>query len=254
MPPNEFEHEPARFKYDAAGRLAQTSQTTSRQLPIPAQPVRTTAVTMTDFYDGDGLGVKRASVTQLNANAPGTSAIYYLRSSVLGGRLIAEYNSQGERQTSYAYAGGEVLAVVQGVNTGSPFLRWQHQNPVTGDARETDATGKVRAETHLDPGGANVGPQSPFGSGEAGDPSEGGMSQASVDARVAQLVPGWGGPQCNVNNVSACCGLVEGLMSSGAGEQCPDNDCGPRSVRVIITYLSGRRDISTRWSDPFNEH
>ncbi len=224
-PPNGLTYEPARFKYDTAGRSAVTTQTTSRQLSTPAHPVRTTAVTASDYYDGDGLGVKRAKVTQVDANAPASSALYYLRSSVLGGRLIAEYDAAGARKTSYAYAGGEVLAVQQGVNTGSPFLRWQHMNPVTGDARETDATGKVMTETHLDPGGANVGTQSPFATGEAGEVggSGEGMSQASVDARVAQLVPGWGGPQCKVDFLLTSCSLAYGVESSGAGKRVSGN-------------------------------
>src|SRR2546421_12863453 len=32
---------------------------------------------------------------------------YYLRSTVLGGRIISEYNGQGLLNTSYAYAGDE---------------------------------------------------------------------------------------------------------------------------------------------------
>jgi hypothetical protein len=211
-PPNEFEYEPVRFKYDTAGRRAVTTQTTSRQLSTPTHPVLTTAVTATDFYDGDGLGVKRAKVTQLNANAPATSAIYYLRSSVLGGRLITEYNALGARMSSFAYAGGEVLAVQQGVNTASPSLRWRHQNPVTGDARETDATGRVRAETHLDPTGEP---------GESGGTGEG-MSQASVDARVAQLIPGWGnsgGVGCYVDYLEVPCGMAMSIYERGGAEE-----------------------------------
>ena len=215
--PNGLAYQPARFQYDAAGRRVGTTQTTSRQLSTPAHPIWTTAVETADTYDGDGLGVRRTKTTQLNSNSPSTSTIYYLRSSVLGGRLVAEYSSAGVRQTAYAYAGGEPLAVVQGADTPTPSLRWQHTNPVTGDARETDATGRVKAETHLDPGGADVGTASPFGSGETGDigGSGEGMSQASVDARVASLIPGWGGPQCVYEGLLVGCAVAESVSRSG---------------------------------------
>jgi hypothetical protein len=39
------------------------------------------------------------------------------------------------------------------------------------------------------------------------------MSRALVDARTAQFIFGYGGPQCSVNGLSASCGLVERLMS-----------------------------------------
>jgi YD repeat-containing protein len=242
-PPNGLQYEPMRFKYDAAGRQAQTSQTTSRQLSTPAHPVWTTAVTMTDSYDGDGLGVRRVKVTKLNANPPGTSTIYYLRSSVLGGRLVAEYGAAGARKTSYAYAGGEVLAVVQDADTSTPRLRWQHMNPVTGDARETDATGRVRAETYLDPGGANVGLSNPFASAESGElgSSGEGMSQASIDARVAQLLPGYGGQQCSVDGMATSCALASSLVESGAASQCPNNECSRfQTVNGVTFYQTYR--------------
>src|SRR5215204_4596334 len=217
--PNGLTYQPARFKFDAAGRRAQTTQTTSRQLQTPSNSIQTTAVTVTDTFDGDGLGVMRLKVSQVNSNSPVTSSVYFLRSSVLGGRLIAEYGASGARQASYAYAGGEVLAVQQGAGTATPSLRWQHLNPVTGDARETDSTGKVRGETHLDPGGADVGVSDPFASSASGASGgiADGMSQAAVDARAAQLLPGYGGPKCMVDFAVTSCALANGVAESGAG-------------------------------------
>lgn len=215
--PNGLTYQPARFTYDAAGRRAQKSQTTSKYLSTPAHPLRTTAVNVTDYFDADGVEVKQVKVAQLNSNPPGTSSIYFLRSSVLGGLLIAEYGATGARQTSYAYARGELLAVQQGADTATPMLRWQHASPVTGDAQETDAAGRVLAETYLDPGGANVG-ASPFTAPE-GDVNLGsgeGMSQASVNARVAQVIPGWGGPKCVYDGSLVGCGMVESIRRGGS--------------------------------------
>jgi hypothetical protein len=47
---------------------------------------------------------------------------------MLGGQVVTEYNGQGLRQTSYAVAGGEVLAQQTGADTASPHLAWRHTN------------------------------------------------------------------------------------------------------------------------------
>jgi hypothetical protein len=50
------------FTYDASGRQAQMTQTTSRPSPNPnSQTVFTTALTQADTYDGDGAGVRRVT-------------------------------------------------------------------------------------------------------------------------------------------------------------------------------------------------
>jgi hypothetical protein len=245
--PNGLTYEPARFKYDAAGLRAETTQTTSRHLQTPSHPLQTTAVTVQEAYDGDGLGVRRLKVTQVNSNSPATSIVYYLRSSVLGGRLIAEYGASGTRRTSYAYAGGELLAVQQGAGTASPALRWQHQNPVTGDALETDATGRVMGGTRLDPGGANVGESNPLASNEAGEVGGDGegMSQGAVDARAAQVIPGYGGPQCKVDFTVTSCALAYGVASSGAGTLVGG---GARSGRLVRFTNHGNGQSTYRWA------
>ncbi len=54
------------------------------------------------------------------SGVPSTTVTYYLRSTVLGGKIVAQYNSAGGRQSSYAWAGGEVLAEQTGADTGAP--------------------------------------------------------------------------------------------------------------------------------------
>lgn len=63
-------------------------------------------------------------------------------------------------------------------------------NPVTEDARETDPSGRVKAETRLDPEGVDVGAEDPFSPGEAGDlgGSGAGLSQSQLDAAVGDLI------------------------------------------------------------------
>src|SRR6185369_4329044 len=60
---------------------------------------------MQQYYDGDRLRVKK------NENGPLT---YYLRSTVLGGAVVAEIAGTGTWQRGYVYLGSELLAVQQG--------------------------------------------------------------------------------------------------------------------------------------------
>jgi hypothetical protein len=235
--PNGLTYVPAHYSFDAAGRRAQMTQTTSRPNPNPhINTIITTAVTQADTYDGDGLGVERAVTKQAGGGTPSTAATYYLRSTVLGGRVVAQYNSSGARQSSYAWAGGDVLAEQTGVDIGMPQLRWEHLNPATGDGRETDTSGRAVRATHLDPAGVDVGDSDPFSSGSVGDPTEGGMSQSAIDSMVASLMPGWGGrQQCAVDGLLTGCGFALSLEAGGAADRCgEDDDCGTDRITTII--------------------
>jgi YD repeat-containing protein len=238
--PNDLTYVPARYSFDAAGRQTQMTQTTSRPNPNPrVNTVITTAVTQADTYDGDGLGIERAVTKQTGGGTPSTVVTYYLRSAVLGGRVVAQYNSAGARQSSYAWADGEALAEQTGVDIGMPQLKWERLNPVTGDGRETDTTGRAVTATHLDPSGVDVGESDPFSSGEVGDPTVSGTSQSAIDNMVAALMPGWGGSQCSVDGQLVGCGLAGSLASGGAASPCPDNECSKfLTVNGLTLYES----------------
>jgi hypothetical protein len=126
-----------------------------------------------------------------------------------------------------------VLAQQTGADTSSPSLRWEHLNPAAGDGRETDTAGRAVTATHLDPTGVDVGESDPF-AGAAGDPGAG-ASDSSVEGRIAQLMSGYFDMKCSIDGMLTGCALANSAVGSGAAEQCPDNDCGPRSATVIIT-------------------
>jgi YD repeat-containing protein len=246
--PNELTFVPARYSYDAAGRLFRKTQTTSRQI-IAGGAVITTAVTTADTFDGDGVGVRRDIIRKLNNNQPTTQTTYYLRSSVLGGRTVTEYNTAGARKTSYAWAGGEVLAQQTGVDGSAPRLKFQHVNPVTGDGRETDAAGTLLSATYLDPDGVNVGVRDPFDQ-PAGDPSVMALSgESPMAARVAEIMASYNDMNCSIDGILSSCRMANSLLSSGAAVQCPQNNCGPRTV--TMTY-DGRS--YSMLSDPFSAY
>ena len=92
---------------DAGGGWTFTHDATSQQATSAVGNVQM-------FYDGDRLRGKKSE------NGVVT---YYLRSSVLGGQLVAEVNSSGWLR-GYVYLGDQVLAVQQS------GVYWMHEDPV----------------------------------------------------------------------------------------------------------------------------
>ncbi|HYX29184.1 MAG TPA: RHS repeat-associated core domain-containing protein [Pyrinomonadaceae bacterium] len=99
------------------------------------------APVITQSYDGDGLRVKK--------NEYG-AVTYYLRSSVLGGQVIAELDNNGAWSRGYVYSGSSLLAVQQG------GVFWNYEDPVTKSKRVTDINGTVGSVVELDPWGADT--------------------------------------------------------------------------------------------------
>jgi RHS repeat-associated protein len=92
-------------------------------------------------HDGDGLRVK---------DVQGSNTIYYLRSSVLGGKVVAEITSSGTWMRGYVYAGEQMVAVQ---NAGNYFV---HQDPITKSQRITNSSGAVVEGIELDPFGGET--------------------------------------------------------------------------------------------------
>jgi YD repeat-containing protein len=233
-PPDELTFVPAQHTYDAAGRHVKNTQTTSRVIPLPGNPVQTTITTIDAFYDGDGQQVKRVETKQVNSQPPTSGSTYYLRSSVLGGQVVTEYDAQGARQKSYVYGAGALIA-----SSSNGTLSWLYNNPVTGNGVETNQQGSITASTHVDPEGVETGATDPAANqGEPPPP----QPLPHAGAYAAYLPHSLGGSgNCSVDGMEIGCGFASSLLEGGAAEQCPDNDCGPRSVTVNITYKDGSR-------------
>ena len=97
------------------------------------------------WNDVDGLRVKK------NDNG---EVVYYIRSSVLGGQVVAEIREWGGGwiwSRGYVYwPSGELLAVQQG------GVRWVHRDAVVKSQRLTDEAGNVTAVIELDPWGGET--------------------------------------------------------------------------------------------------
>lgn len=130
----------AAMQYDAAGNLTNDGYQ-SYQYDATGQQTYASATGLTQWYDGDGL---RAAKTE---NGQTT---YYLRSSVLGGQVVAEINSGGGWQRGYVYLGSQLLAIQYG------GVYWVHQDPVAKSQRVTDSSGTVVSWIEVDPWGGET--------------------------------------------------------------------------------------------------
>jgi RHS repeat-associated protein len=111
--------------YDATGQLSASSATLSHA------------------YEGDRLRGKRIE---------NGTATYYLRSSVLGGQVVAELNSAGTWLRGYVYLGGQMLAIQY-----NSAVTWVHQEPFSKGQRFTDSAGNSTGTiVEVDPWGGNT--------------------------------------------------------------------------------------------------
>jgi RHS repeat-associated protein len=82
----------------------------------------------------------------------GGATTLYLRSTVLGGQVVAELNGSGTFTRGYVYLGGQLLAVQQ-----SGAVNWVHEDPITKSKRVTNSSGSLVSAIELDPWGADAG-------------------------------------------------------------------------------------------------
>ncbi|HEX8137838.1 MAG TPA: hypothetical protein VF544_09635 [Pyrinomonadaceae bacterium] len=190
------------YKYDAAG-----SNTEVRQLD--------NTVINSQLADADGQVSKRVE-QNLNVS-PAVVTTYYVRSTVLDGRVIAEVNSAGQKQKRNIYLGTEVLAS-EGVG-GS--ITWKHEDALTGSSGVSVAGGGYSPVAQYDASGVNVGLAAPSG---------GPLFEAEMPTLI-DSPGGAGGMRCTVDGLVMDCGWAGILQSNGAAAQCPNNDCGPQVLR-----------------------
>jgi RHS repeat-associated protein len=96
---------------------------------------------LNQYYDGDRL---RGKKTEYGATT------FYVRSSVLGGQVIAELGASGNWTRGYVYLGGQMLAIQNGA------VNWVHQDPVTKSQRVINSSGAVVSTIDLDPWGGET--------------------------------------------------------------------------------------------------
>jgi RHS repeat-associated protein len=128
------------FGYDAAGNLTNDGGQ-SFTYDATGQQATASLISGQQYYDGDMLRLKK---TENGATR------YYLRSTVLGGQVVAEMDASGTWMRGYVYQGSTLLAVQAG------GVNWVHEDPVTKSKRVTDNLGNVVSAIELDPWGGDT--------------------------------------------------------------------------------------------------
>ena len=133
------------FSYDNAGNLTFDG---GQNFTYDATGQQTNAsysgYSLQQSYDCDRLRVEKVE---------NGSTTYYLRSSVLGGQVVAEIiwaSVSWQWNRGYVYAGSQLLAVQQG------GVNWMHEDPLTKSKRVTNSAGNVVSAIELDPWGADT--------------------------------------------------------------------------------------------------
>ena len=179
------------YTYDATGQVVATTEPP----PRPNKP----ALTVTQNYDGDG---QRAKLVDNGA------VTFEVRSSVLGGQLVAEVNAQGEEVTGYVYADGNLLAT-QSHGT-HPAVTWMLAAP-DGSGKWEVAGGYVPQRTlELDPMGDGVPLDNPYYPGGGGDDL--GNYPAYGDAL------NFGGSGCTLDRSPINCTVIGKVLSRNPNE------------------------------------
>lgn len=143
------------YAYDAAGRISKFW----KQGLVPNGN--------TMLYDGDGRLVRGAN-----------PVLYNLRSTVFGGRVVAEVLNTGQRTRGFVYAEGEEVLAMQ--NDGINQVVWEHRDPAEQSVRLAENSGAVVEEFEETASGAKIEPEDPY-------PSDPGFTGADTDGQYPHL-------------------------------------------------------------------
>jgi YD repeat-containing protein len=177
------------YVYDAAGRSAAIINSANNK-------------TISPVYDGDGQVVYRTE-TEGSTTIPN---FFQLKSTVMGGRVITELDSQGQKKKGYVYCNGQLIAQQDPL-----WIVWQHDNPFTGTRASSNRDGQGNVQVDPDPMGVDLGSFDPYIEPELWEPSPEGM---------VGLLPGSGIPsgRCILDGMAIECWEAGNLLQSGAAE------------------------------------
>lgn len=117
----------------------------------------------TESYDGDGRRLKHVAAKTTRTGQPPvstttTTTLYEVRSSVLGGALLQNLDTQGASTFNYIYSNGGSL-IAKGTTSAMTFVNY---DPVTSTEQESVANASAVTRAELDPVGADVGTTNPY--------------------------------------------------------------------------------------------
>lgn len=142
--------------YDAAGRDVRYFEDDFTGTAIEQN-------TIEQIYGGDGAAGRRVESRYTEEETQTTTVVtttYYLRSTALGGQVVAEVDSTGLKRRGMVYLGGTLLAE-QRADIAPGAVTWRHEDAGRGSYVEADA-GRQAVRRELDPLGADVGTSDPY--------------------------------------------------------------------------------------------
>lgn len=233
-PPSFPTEQPHRVTHDAAGQPSVATQARAYFEPIRQQMV-TATLTNSQGYDGDGNLIrysKERTDASLNQVTHGLEVTFHLRSSVLGGVGVSEYDGTGVWQRSHVFAGAEVVGELTKTFNGSEARSiFRHRNHLMSDELDSASNGDFGGESVIDPQGVNVAGSDPFPPDGSGDADGSVTPDPDVPAsRGDGLVMAFGesGMRCVLDGMAVDCAFV-----GRSAVQCPENDCGPRTRALV---------------------
>jgi YD repeat-containing protein len=150
----------ADYGYDAAGR--QNHFVANVHVGgWPTSSPDQSALEISQTFDGNSAPAKKVTINRWEQLVgeeiqvqQSTTAVYYLRSTALGGQVVAELDETGYKRMGYIFAGGMRIASVHILNPGSGFyIDWSSTSPATGSEYMTDV---YLGRKELDPLGNDV--------------------------------------------------------------------------------------------------
>lgn len=208
------------YFYDAAGNKRLVFETTTVGVAL------TRKLWLYQDYDGHGVRAKRVEQEQINQGSYVFKTSYYLRSSVLNGKVIMELNEGGQRRESNVYANG-VLLVQQKDNQ----LTWADVDPVTSSSR-----GNPAGRLEFDPLGNDVPPTDPSPPEQTPDYEYAGSYGQSGN-------PYDGASGCMIDGQQVPCSLMLRMTAFGSGRGIGSSD-GSAASAIMLSQV---------WVDDWDE-
>jgi YD repeat-containing protein len=151
----------ATYSYDVAGRqnsFVANVTVGGSPSPDPSQ----SALEINHTFDGNSAPAKKTTISRWEEYIgleprvqESISAVYYLRSTVLDNKVVAQLDDAGYKRIGYVFAGGLRLASQFVWNPGYGFdIVWSSTSPATGSEYMT--VGESVSRQELDPLGADV--------------------------------------------------------------------------------------------------
>jgi len=207
----------AGWSYDSSGNLtaspdvALTYDAAGRNRTATSLGAATPKV-ITQWHGGDGQAIKR----QEEGGGEATETVYYLRSTMLGGAVVAELDAQGVKAKGKVYLNGALIAEHgEQPPGGARWVEWKHEEPMTGRRGVSDSGANYLPDEagELDAAGIAFGPPTLI------FPAGGISDERGPAVRYGAGIPNG---QCTLDGIGVDCADAGQLMGAGLVAEAPD--------------------------------